>query len=95
MKLLDQPGKKRIIGAYILINCKKGSKKKITESLKQVKEVREMQCIEGPHDLIIKLESDSKDTLQEAITWKIRKLDDVKTTYTLRYDEEADACEES
>lgn len=86
--------KKKIIGAYILLNCKKGSEEKITKLLKQIKEVKEVQCIEGPHNLIIKLESDSRDVLQEIITWKIRKLSDIKTTYTLRYDEDTTACEE-
>jgi len=86
---------KRIIGAYILLNCKKGSERKIAESLKQIREVREVRCIEGPHNLIIKLESDSRDALQEVITWRVRRLEDVRTAYTLRYDEDAGACEGS
>ena len=91
---MNQLKKKKIMGAYILLNCKKGNEKKITEALKKIKEVKEVQCIEGPHNLIIKLESDSTDTLQEVITWKIRKLADVKSTHTLRYDEEATGCDD-
>ena len=86
---MNQSNKKKIIGAFILLNCKKGKEKKITEALKKIKEVKEIQCIEGPHNLIIKLESDSTDTLQEVITWKIRKLEDVESTHALSYDEEA------
>ncbi len=84
---------KRISGAYVLLNCKKGGEEKIAETLKRIREVREVQCIEGPYNLIIKLESDSRDVLQEIITWRIRRLDDVKATYTLGYDEDAAACE--
>ncbi|KAF6242445.1 AsnC family transcriptional regulator [Nitrosopumilus sp. b1] len=83
-----------MIGAYVLLNCKKGNEKKITELLKQIKEVKEAQCIDGPYNLIIKLESESKEKLHRVITWKIRKLEDVKATFTLRYDEESDACED-
>ena len=92
MKVVNQLKKKKIVGAYILLNCKKGNEKKITEALKKIKEVKEVQCIEGPHNMIVKLESESIETLQEVITWKIRKLDDVKTTHSLRYDDEATAC---
>ena len=91
---MNQLNKKKIIGAYILLNYKKVNEEKITKALKKIKEVKEVHCIEGPHNLIIKLESDSTETLQEVITWKIRKLDDVKATYTLRYDEESTACDD-
>lgn len=91
---MSKSNKKKIVGAYILLNCKKGNEKKITEALKKIKEVKEVQCIEGPHNMIVKLESESVETLQEVITWKIRKLEDVKTTHSLRYDDDATACED-
>ena len=94
MKTVSKSNKKKIVGAYILLNCKKGNEKKITEALKKIKEVKEVQCIEGPHNMIVKLESESVETLQEVITWKIRKLEDVKTTHSLRYDDDATACED-
>jgi len=94
VKTLNPSDKKKIIGAYVLLNCKKGNEKKITDVLKQIKEVKEVQCIEGPHNLIMKLESESREILHKVITWKIRKIDDVNATFTLRYDEESDTCED-
>ena len=86
--------RKKIIGAFVLLNCRKGSEKKVIQSLKQIKEIKEAQCIDGPHNIIIKLESNSRDTLHEIITWEIRKIEDINATYTLRYDEESDACKD-
>jgi DNA-binding Lrp family transcriptional regulator len=36
----------------------------------------------GMYDLVARVEADAMDRLKEVITWKIRKLDKVKSTLT-------------
>jgi len=69
--------------AYVLIICDLGSEGEIIEELKHISDVKEVHGTFGAYDIIAKVESDERNTLKETITWKIRKLDNVKSTLTL------------
>ena len=69
--------------AYVLINCDLGHEEQIIEELKHLSDVKEVHGTFGAYDILAKLESDQTDTLRETITWKIRKLDKVRSTLTL------------
>ena len=69
--------------AYVLINCDLGYEEQIIEELKHLSDVKEVQGTFGAYDILAKLESDELNTLKETITWKIRKLDKVRSTLTL------------
>ena len=69
--------------AYVLIVCDLGYEEQIIEELKHLSDVKEVQGTFGAYDSLAKLESDEHSTLRETITWKIRKLDKVRSTLTL------------
>ncbi|MCH7969215.1 MAG: Lrp/AsnC ligand binding domain-containing protein [Thaumarchaeota archaeon] len=69
--------------AYVLIVCDLGYEEQIIEELKHLSDVKEVQGTFGAYDILAKLESDELNTLKETITWKIRKLDKVRSTLTL------------
>jgi len=69
--------------AYVLINCDLGFDPEIIDEMKQLEEVKEAHGIFGAYDIIVKLESANVDNLRDVITWKIRKLNRVRSTLTL------------
>ncbi|HIA97249.1 MAG: Lrp/AsnC ligand binding domain-containing protein [Candidatus Nitrosopelagicus sp.] len=69
--------------AYVLINCEIGSEEKVIEELKTIDGVKEVHGTFGAYDILAKVESDQVETLRETITWKIRKIDKIRSTLTL------------
>ena len=69
--------------AYVLINCEIGSEEKVIEELKTIDGVGEVHGTFGAYDILAKVESDQVETLRETITWKIRKIDKIRSTLTL------------
>ncbi len=69
--------------AYVLINCDLGSEEDIISQLKTIDGVKEVQGTFGAYDILAKVESEDVKKLREIITWKIRKLDRIKSTLTL------------
>jgi len=75
---------KIILGyAYVLINCDLGSEEDIISQLKTIEGVKEVQGTFGAYDILAKVESEDVDKLRDTITWKIRKLDRIRSTLTL------------
>jgi len=69
--------------AYVLVNCKLCSEDDIIDSLQHMESVKEVHGTFGAYDIIAKIENSDRDKLRETITWKIRKIDDVRSTLTL------------
>ncbi len=69
--------------AYVLINCDLGSEEDIISQLKTIEGVKEVQGTFGAYDILAKVESEDVDKLRDTITWKIRKLDRIRSTLTL------------
>ncbi len=69
--------------AYVLINCDLGSEEAIIQKLKGLEAVKEVHGIFGVYDIIAKVETDMTEKLNETITWKIRKINEIRSTLTL------------
>ena len=69
--------------AYILINCEIGSEEKVIEYVKSIDGITEVHGTFGAYDILAKVESEQVETLRETITWKIRKIDKIRSTLTL------------
>ena len=69
--------------AYVLVNCELGSEESIIRQLKNIETVKEVHGTFGAYDILAKLESSAVETLRESITWKIRKIDQIRSTLTL------------
>ena len=69
--------------AYVLINCDLGYEEQVIEELKHLSDVKEVHGTFGAYDILAKVESANVENLRDTITWKIRKLDRVRSTLTL------------
>jgi len=69
--------------AYVLINCEIGSEEKVIAELKTIAGIKEVHGTFGAYDVLAKVESEQVETLRETITWKIRKIDKIRSTLTL------------
>ena len=69
--------------AYVLINCELGSEESIIRELKNLDSVIEVHGTFGAYDILAKIESPTVDVIRETITWKIRKIDQIRSTLTL------------
>jgi len=68
---------------YVFINCDLGFEAEIIDEIKQVENVKEIHGVFGVYDIIVKLESANVENIRDTITWKIRKLNRVRSTLTL------------
>ena len=69
--------------AFVLINCELGSEEHIITELKTMSDVKEVQGTFGAYDIIAKVSSESVEKIRETITWKIRKIEKIRSTLTL------------
>ena len=69
--------------AYVLISCDLGFDAEIIHEIKQLEDVKEVHWVFGAYDILAKVESANVKNLRDVITWKIRKLNRVRSTLTL------------
>jgi DNA-binding Lrp family transcriptional regulator len=69
--------------AYVLLNCELGSEESIIGQLKTLDGIKEVHGTFGAYDILAKIESDTVEKLRETITWKIRKIEKIRSTLTL------------
>ncbi len=69
--------------AYVLINCELGSEESIINQLKSLPGTVEVHGTFGAYDILGKIESSTVEDLRETITWKIRKIEQIRSTLTL------------
>ncbi len=72
-----------MVSAYVLINCDIGSEEDVISHLKTVDGVKEVHGTFGAYDVIAEIESDNKENLRDAIAWKVRKIERIRSTLTL------------
>lgn len=69
--------------AFALINAEIGAENEVLKALKNVEGVVEAYTVYGVYDIVAKITASTMDKLKEIITWKIRKLDKVRSTLTM------------
>ncbi|WP_455277833.1 Lrp/AsnC ligand binding domain-containing protein [[Eubacterium] cellulosolvens] len=69
--------------AFVLINAELGKEESILEELRNIEQVKEAHFVYGVYDIIAKVEAESMDKLKEIVTFKIRRLSDVRSTLTM------------
>ena len=69
--------------AYVLIKCELGSEESIISQLKTLEGIIEVHGTFGAYDILAKIESSTVEALRETITWKIRKIEKIRSTLTL------------
>ncbi len=69
--------------AYVLITCDLGSEENIIKEIRGIVDVKEVRGVYGAYDIILTFESNSIEALKNTITWKIRRIPQVRSTVTL------------
>jgi DNA-binding Lrp family transcriptional regulator len=67
--------------AYVLINYQIGTED--IDKLKNVPGVMEVNEVNGVYDIVVKIVSDTLDSLKDTITRHIRTIDTIRSTMTL------------
>jgi len=69
--------------AFMLINSEVGAEDELVEKLRELENVEEAYGVYGAYDIIVKVRASTEKELKEIATWKIRKLDKVRSTLTV------------
>ncbi|KYH41323.1 MAG: hypothetical protein AYL32_006080 [Candidatus Bathyarchaeota archaeon B26-2] len=69
--------------AFVLINAEIGSEGEVLKALREIEGVKEAYSVYGVYDIIAKVEADSMDKLKDVVTWRIRRLNKVRSTLTM------------
>lgn len=68
--------------AFVLINTEIGAMEEVIKALNNIPNVIEAHLVYGVYDIIVKVEAKSMTELKTVVTWKIRRLDKVRSTLT-------------
>ena len=69
--------------AFIMINCEMGYELSVAEELSNITGITEIERTIGNYDIVAKVEVQSVKTLRDIITFKIRRIKEVRSTTTL------------
>ena len=70
--------------AYILLSCEIGEEHDLAIRLRTIDEIKGVLITFGEYDIVVEAETTDSDKMDELITSKIRKLDKIRSTITLR-----------
>jgi DNA-binding Lrp family transcriptional regulator len=69
--------------AFLLINTEIGSESDVIKDLMKIKGVQNAYPCYGVYDVIAEIKHKTMDGLKEIATWKVRKLDNVRSMLTM------------
>ncbi len=69
--------------AFILINTEIGSEGDVLKSLTGIEGIEEAYSVYGVYDIIVKIKAESMAKLKDMVTWRIRRLNKVRSTLTM------------
>jgi len=70
--------------AYILLSCEIGEEHDLASQLRTIDEIKGVLITFGEYDIVVEAETTDSVKMDELITSKIRKLDKIRSTITLR-----------
>jgi len=69
--------------AFVLINSELGKEEELLKELRSMENVKEAHFVYGVYDVIVKVEAESLEKLKDLVTFKIRRLSNVRSTLTM------------
>ena len=69
--------------AFVLINTETEFMTDVLKALRDVEGVREAYSVYGVYDIVAKVEAENMDKLKDLVTWKIRRLQNIRSTLTM------------
>ena len=70
--------------AYILLSCEIGEEHDLASQLRAIDEIKGILITFGEYDIVVEAETTNSEKMDELLTSKIRKLDKIRSTITLR-----------
>ncbi len=68
--------------AYILINTKIGKTSEVARTLQNMPEVKRLDIIMGPYDIIAEVETDGHEALSQVVMQRMQAIDAINHTMT-------------
>jgi DNA-binding Lrp family transcriptional regulator len=69
--------------AYLLLIVEIGTEEEVMRSLRSIGEVKEARMVYGVYDIIARVETVNMEELKNLVSWRIRRLDNVRSTMTM------------
>ncbi len=69
--------------AYLLLIVEIGTEEEVMSSLNSIEEVKEARTVYGVYDIIVRVETVNMEELKNLVSWRIRRLDSVRSTMTM------------
>ena len=70
--------------AYILLSCEIGKESEVASQLSHIDEIKNVMITYGAYDIVLEAETSNSTQMDNLITSKIRKLEKIRSTITLR-----------
>jgi DNA-binding Lrp family transcriptional regulator len=64
----------------MFINIETGHESEVVKELDKIEEVKEYTIVYGAYDIVAKVQADTMDKLKQVITWKIRRINNIRST---------------
>jgi DNA-binding Lrp family transcriptional regulator len=74
--------------AYVLFTVGSGAEDQVHKVLQKIEGVQEVNVSYGVYDLVAKIKTDSMEQLKELVSYRLRRIDNVRSTLTLILAEE-------
>jgi DNA-binding Lrp family transcriptional regulator len=68
--------------AFVFMNIDTGGEQEVLNQLRGIPSVKEAYLVYGVYDLVARIEAETMESLKEIVTWKVRRLDKVRSTLT-------------
>jgi len=68
--------------AFVFMNIDAGGEQQVLKALRDIENVKEAYLVYGVYDLVARIEAETMDKLKEVVTWKVRRLEKVRSTLT-------------
>ncbi len=70
--------------SYILVSCEIGTEHDLANQLNEINEIKNVMITYGEYDIVAEAETEDAKKMDNLITSKIRKLEKIRTTITLK-----------
>jgi DNA-binding Lrp family transcriptional regulator len=69
--------------AFVFLSVDLGKEPEVVQGLQEISEVKETYQIYGVYDVIARIEADNMNEIKDVIGFKIRKIENVRSTLTM------------
>ena len=69
--------------AYVLLNTELGAETEVMKDMTMIVEIKEAHLVYGVYDIIARIEAETMEDLKNIISWKVRRINRVRSTLTM------------